>query len=265
MTDETAAGFQREGEIAFPSEDTAEETAAAPQAEEENHEDGTQSDEGGDSTRTEKKDVPFDEHPRWQQREREWNDRFNSQETRHQEDLKAIREEFGAARKTNEQSTKIPSWFGGTQEQWDAYRADRDAELKSAQDAAIERVTRERDSASEAEQKAVKEATDFMRSEMSEIEADKDLNPAGVKFDKKTAETLLKTVLDNNLVDTKGRWNYRAGFRIMQGQKPAASAPKPNVEEKKKVAAATAGAGGTGDQPKPTFATSKDFERNRPW
>lgn len=265
MTDETAAGFQREGEIAFPSEDTTEETVAAPQAEDENHEDGTQSDEGGDNARTEKKDVPFHQDPRWQEREREWNDRFNAQEVRHQEDLKAIREEFGAARKTNEQNTKIPAWFGGTQEQWDAYRADRDAELKAAEDRAIERLTRERESATEAEQKAVEEATAFMRSEMSAIEQDKALNPSGVKFDQKTAETLLKVVLDNNLVDTQGRWNYRAGFRIMQGQKPAAPAPKPNVEEKKKVAGATSGAGGTGDQPKPTFATSKDFEKNRPW
>ena len=266
MTEETAASFQREGENPFMSENTSKETEGDSQSQEENQDEGTQSEEGDKNTPSDQ-DTPFHEHPRWRQREEEWNTRFNEQERRHQEDLQSIREEFGQARKSNEQNTRIPAWFGGTQEQWDAYRSDRDAELKSAEDRAIERLTKEREQSTQAEERAVAEATTYMRSEMTAIESDKALNPDGVKFDQKTAEKLLKTVLDNNLVDTQGRWNYRAGWRIMQGgaKAPAPQAKKPDTSDRKQVAAATSGAGSKGEQAKTTVATSKDFERDRPW
>lgn len=260
MNEETAAAFQREGDPAFAAEGNAEDTASESRSEEENQDGKTQSDQGENNTGTE--EVPFHEHPRWKAREKEWNDRFNDQETRHQNDLKSIREEFSQARKENAQNTKIPAWFGGTQEQWDAYRADRDAELHASEDRVIERFTKEREQSSKAEQDAVKDATDYMRTEMASIESDKTLNPSGVKFDQKTAETLLQTVLDNQLIDTKGRWNYRAGFRLMMAGRTTEK--KPDTTEKKKVAAATTSEGKADDK-KPTYATSADFKKDRPW
>lgn len=262
MTEDTdAASFQREGDAAFSSEGTEEENSAAPQAG--NDTTGDTHAPGGDNNQDDDK-TPFHEHPRWKQREEEWNSRFNDQERRHQEDLKSIREEFGAQRRDNAQPSKPPAWFGGTQEQWDAYRSDRDAELKAAEDRAIARLTKDRETATQQEQEAVAAATTYMRSEMAAIENDKELNPTGIKFDQKTAEKLLQTVLDENLVDTQGRWNYRAGFKLMQSGKPATPAPKPDTKEKKEVAAATSG-GSRGEAPKQAVATSKDFEKDRPW
>lgn len=267
MTEDTsAAAFNREGAAAFGEEATAEETAAASQAEEENQGEDTQSSEG-DNTQSEE-ETPFHEHPRWKQREDEWNTRFNDQEKRHQDDLKAIREEFGTARKENAQNTKIPAWFGGTQEQWDAYRADRDAELTQAEERAEKRVREALKTEQGAEGKAVAEATDFMRAEMKAIEADKNLNPTGAKIDQATAEKLLKTVLDNELIDTKGRWNYRAGWRLMNGTQAAAPAPKPkpNTAEKKEIAAAsTSNTRGGDNKNAPAVATSETFKKDRPW
>jgi hypothetical protein len=257
-----AAGFQREGEITFPTETNSDETAADSQSEKGTETD-TQSSEG-DNTQTEEDKLPFHKNPRWTQRETEWNQRFNDQEKRHQDDLKSIREEFKEARKDNAEQTKIPSWFGGTQEQWDAYRADRDAELIAAEDRAekraIDKIKNERGS----EDKAVKDATEYLHSEVDAIQADKVLNPTGAKID---AEKLLKIVLDNQLIDTKGRWNYRAGFKIMNGTQATAPAPKPKTEEKKAIADASTsnkGAAG-GNDSKPSIATSQSFKNNRPW
>lgn len=262
MNEQTAAVIQREGEITIPTGDTADDTAAASQAGDENENGKTQSPEGGDNTQGEGKDIPFHEHPRWKAREDEWNTRFNDQEARHQEDLKAIREEFGTARKANEQNTKIPAWFGGTQEQWDSYREDRDAELKAIEDRAIERAKKDFQETAGAESKAIEEATTYMNTEVAAIEADKTLNPTGTKIDR---AALLKVVLDNQLVDTKGRWNYRAGFRILTG---SAKAPEqktdPKGNERKQVAAATTSEKG-GDEKKPTYATSETFKKDRPW
>lgn len=265
-TDETAAGFRHEGEPAFGAEATDDETSAASQAGKENKDEKTQSDEGDKSTQTKDEDIPFHKHPRWTERESEWNTRFNDQEKRHQDDLKAIREEFGEKRQQNADATKIPSWFGGTKEQWDAYRADRDEELKLAGERAIAGLEKKTQSASEAEKKAVADATDFMKSEMEAIEGDKTLNPSGVKVD---AEKLLKVVLENELIDTHGRWNYRAGFRILTGQTTVATATtvkKSNTTDRKEVAAATTDGGkGGDDKSKPSIATSETFKRDRPW
>lgn len=263
MNEDIAAVTQREGEITFAAEDKADETASESQSGEENNDKGTQSPEGDKNTQGEDDKTPFHEHPRWKKREEEWNTRFNEQETRHQDDLKAIREEFGGQRKENAQQTKIPAWFGGTQEQWDAYRTDRDAEIQAAEDRAITRLKKEQGDSTKAEETAVKEATDYMNSEVDAIEADKTLNPAGGKIDRKA---LLQVVLDNQLVDTKGRWNYRAGIRILNAGAKAPEVPKkdPKDNERKQVAAATT-VEGKGDDKKPTFATSDTFKKDRPW
>jgi len=199
------------------------------------------------------KDKPFHQHPRWKERETEWDKRFNEQEMRHQDDLKKMREEFGTAKKDNAGEVKIPSWFGGNQEQWDAYRADRDAEIKTAEERAYERVN----SAKSAEQKAIDDATEYMQGEVTSIESDKTLNPDGKKID---PNKLLKIVMDNDLIDSKGRWNYRAGFKIMK----QASTSSPKTGDKKFIAGATTSE--SKGESKPTaFKTSNDFKKNRPW
>lgn len=262
MNEDTAAVIQREGEIVVPEDDKADETPSDSHSEDENKDEVTPSPDGENSQDEDK--LPFHKHPRWTKREDEWTKRFNEQEQRHQDDLKAIREEFKTQRQDNAQQTKIPAWFGGTQEQWDAYRADRDAELKAAADGAIERLKSEHKTTTETETKAVEEATKFLNEEVAAIETDKTLNPTGAKIDR---AALLKIVVDNELVDTKGRWNYRAGIRILNaGQKPAEVKKDPKDNDRKVIAAATTEREGKGDDKKPTYATSEDFKGSkRPW
>ena len=72
-------------------------------------------------------------------------------------------------------------------------------------------------------------------------------------------------MLDNKLIDTEGRWNYRAGMRILNGMQ-AAPAKKPDTTDKKQVAAASTSGGTGGGDPKPkSYMTSADFKKDRPW
>lgn len=259
MTEETKTEFRTEGEKAFPVSDKDNENSSSSSEGEENK--GGQTDSSTDDSKgdvnkgAEDKDAGFLDHPRWKEREEDWKKRFNEQEERHATDLKSIREEFSAARKDNNKQTEIPSWFGGTQEQWDAYRADRDQEIKQAEDRAIERIKGEKST----EEKAIKEATDYMQNEIAAIESDKELNPDGSKVD---PNKLLKFVLDNDLVDSKGRWNYKAGFRMMK----ANSSTSVNANgDRKKIAGATTSESKAESKPQ-AFKTGADFKGGkRPW
>lgn len=253
MNESISAQFRSEGQPAFPTE-PEKDNSAAPPAEETTVEPAPSSQEP-DKVETQPPEKPFNEHPRWQEREKEWDKRFNTQEERHQEDLKKLREEFGDKRQENAEQTKIPSWFGGDQEQWDAYRKDRDTEIAAAEERALKRLTAE----SSAEEKAIQDATDYFKTALTEIESDKELNPNGLKVD---PNKLLKIVMDRDLIDSKGRWNYKAGFEIYKAQ----SGSTKNTEEKKKLAAASS-SDGKGD-PKPSaFKTAADFKQPgaRPW
>lgn len=256
MTDADTIEFRRDGDSAefenTENEDSEDTTA-------ETNDDGDTHSPDGDKNSQDDSDTskPLNEHPRWKEREDEWNRRFNDQETRHQDDLKKIREEFGDARKENRENTAIPSWFGGNQEQWDAYRADQDTQLKAAEDRALERIKSEKN----AQDEAVKAATDFMNSEILSIESDTTLNPEGKKID---PAKLLKVVMDNDLIDSKGRWNYRAGYKLMN-QSVTKKPPVVNPERK-----TIAGATNSDSKPetKPvTYKTSADFKKPgaKPW
>jgi len=241
-------------EGANPFDEEAENDNSESSPDNTNDEEDTQSPDGDDKNGQDDdadKDIPFHEHPRWKQREDEWNKRFNDQEQRHQDDLRAIREEFGAAKKANAENTEIPSWFGGTQEQWNQYLEWNGQQLQAAEDRAIKRLNEGKES----EDRAVKEATEYMKSEITAIESDKEINPTGEKID---PNKLLKIVMDNDLVDSKGRWNYRAGFRIMQQSKGSV------IPDKKKVAAAV-GSDNKGEAKPAAFKTTADFKKNRPW
>ena len=256
MTEQQQASIAREGDPAFQSESENDNSTSSPDENNEaENESESENENGDDNTGDKNKDntqVPFDQHPAWKEREEKWNQRFNEQEQRHQADIQAIRSEFAGARKANKEDTEIPAWFGGNQEQWEAYRKDRDAELKSAEERAYERLN----SAKSAEEKAVAEATAYMQSEIAFIQSDKALNPNGAKVD---PNKLLKFVLDNDLVDSKGKWNYRAGWKMMN-----ASSSGQNNGDRKKIAGATTSESKAETKPAP-FKTSADFKKNRPW
>lgn len=265
------ADIPHEGEVNFALEETEDNTSAESPTEN-NEQDDTQATEGEDENtqsdnqdddpdNTDKNDVlkdgqRLDQHPRWRKREKEWKERFNEQETRYQDEIQKLRKELLGNKKDdvnfNEDDYEINSgWFGGDKQQWKQYVIYNDKRLQAIQDNTLTKINE----AKAAEDKAVKDATDFMQSEVKSIESDKELNPDGKKID---VNKLVKFTIDNDLVDSKGRWNYKAGWRLMD------TSANNNTNDRKKIAGATISK--SSGEVKPTsFKTSEDFKSNKPW
>lgn len=241
--------FDDAGQTAVPETDNS-----VSSQDETNTGDNTQSVDGEETNNQHESEdnLPFHEHPRWKEREDEWNSRFNDQEKRHQDDLKALREEFSANK--GEQPVEVPEWFGGSQEQWQKFQEWNNSLVQKAEQSALEKLQKQ----SFAQEQAVKEATKYMESEINSIQNDKDLNPDGAKIDQ---NKLLKIVMDNDLIDSKGRWNYRAGWKIYS----ATMKSGPDTKTRKTIAGATTSSPSKGEKLQPQFKTSENFKKNRPW
>ena len=266
MSEELSTQFKTEGQPAFEPENTEKDNSASSSEGKETDTDQTQSQEGETNSGAkkddgDKKDGGFLNHPAWKEREDKWNRRFNEQEDRHVSELKSLRTEFEEklnARGNPAQNLpeEIPAWFGGDESQWKQFRADQDARIRTEAKRAKDEAIKEIESRSSTEQKAIDDATKFFRSEVEAIESE-----TGEKIDR---NKLLKFVLDNELVNTKGQWNYRAGYRLMKAdiQKPKTDA----INEKKNLAGATVNDSKPEEKPK-EFMTNEDFQKpgNRPW
>lgn len=255
---ETKVQFRREGDLAFQPEAETDPSAASPAEE--------TAPEGGTEAEPAAKPLPFNEDPAVQEYlGRQLAKQAKELEEKFTGSIATIREEFGEKRKQNAEATKIPPWFGGSQAQWDQYREWFDGQLKQAETRAIDGTIEKANTISSAEKKAVDEATDYLKSELVAITADKALNPTGKAID---PNKLLKTVMDNDLVDSRGRWNYRAGMRLMNSHSTAVHANDKGGKEKKDLAAATLDGAGAADgaagKPK-QFKTPADFKKKRPW
>ncbi len=260
MGEEIKTEFKVEGEPAFPIENKENDNSSESSTEKTNG-DQTQSDDGEQKSNEKKDDTKenFADHPRWKERETDWTRRFNDQESRHTQEIEQIRKDIESKfdRKREALDTDVPKWFGGDAEAWKQYQVHEESRLNQLEQNMIKKAEEKADK----EQKAVDEATTYLNNTIVEIENDKKINPDGQKIDK---NKLLKFVLDNELVDTKGRWNYRAGFLLMKSN--VNSVKKDIIDEKKKIAAASTG-NDKGETKTPSYMTSDDFKKPgaRPW
>lgn len=258
MDTQENAGFKREGDLAFPTEEIENDNSTDSQSEQTDI-NKTQSQEGDNTQAEENKSdgnkQNLDDHPRWKEREEDWKNRFNDQEKRHLEEIEELRQEFLS--KKQEEKSDIPIWFGGNEQQWEAYQE----HLNSLTNKAKEEAIQELKNKSNEEQKRIEEATNYFQEQVREIESDSSINPESQKVDQ---NKLMKFVMDNNLVDTQGRWNYKAGFQMMRLQQLANQTNK--VTEKKKIANATTSTN-QGEEKKSDYMTSEDFRNPsaRPW
>lgn len=227
-------------------------------------------DDSGDEDDSDKdtkkgKDRGYADDPRWQEREKDWKDRFNNQEQRHTDEIGKLRTDFeGLKPKEPEhpKSTKVPSYWEGDEESYRVFEADLDERISKAKDAGRDEVLKTLSEKTDAEQKTIQEATDYMNSEISDIEAEN-----GVKMTDSDKNKLLKTVMDEELVDTKGRWNYKAGFKILKSQSKKPIAKKTDDKEDRKKLADATNSDKKSETKKSDVTTSDDFKnpQNRPW
>lgn len=238
-----------------------------PQSEEDNKQteeeksDGEVSDSEDENKDSEENDGEdklgdFAKHPAWQKREKVWKERYNEQEKKHSDEIAKIWERIGESKNPEEEQeapTEVPDWFGGDEKQWkDFVKYNETLVSKAKEDAKNEILAQKTE-----EQKKIEEATTYMNEQIAEIEAE-----TGDKVDK---NRLLKITLENELIDTKGRWNYKAAHKIMRAeQNKSPNDRNKKIESKKELANAT-DSKPSSDPAKRNFKTPEDFETNRPW
>lgn len=275
MTDEITTQFKTEGQPAFPVADKGNDNPSDPSSVDTTKETATDQpgapDQDKDKIEADDKKIEGDaglaDHPRWKERETDWTNRFNDQEKRHVGEIAKLREEFEAkiaelgpkqpADDTIE-SLEIPPWFNGDEQQWKDFL---DWNEKQVISKAKEMSVKEIESKSTAEKKAIDDATQYFNDEVTAIEADKELNPNSLKVDR---NKLLKTALDNELVDTQGRWNYKAAFKLMKPSEIFQA--KEALNDRKNLAGAITSDTKGDAKPQP-YKTSADFSKpgERPW
>jgi hypothetical protein len=265
MSEEIMTQFKTEGQPLFDSANKENDTSSDSSSEKTNIDQSGSSDQNKDSDANKNDDDKgnFADHPRWKEREDDWKSRFNEQEKRHSDELAKLRDEFNGKfkehipAKPSEETVEVPSWFGGDETQWQEFQKWNQSLVSKAKTDALNEL----ESKTKEEQKSIEEATTYFQEEVGKLETDKTINPNGDKVDR---NKLLKFVLDNDLVDSKGRWNYRAGFMMM---KSSSTNSKNNaIDEKKKIASATTSENRSETKTAP-FTTSADFSKpnNRPW
>ena len=134
--------------------DTQEDETSSDSSTDTNNTDQTQSDEGEqnsdenkDSEESEdggEKDRGYADDPRWIQRENDWKDRYNEQETRHSKDIADLRKDLTPEAPKDEGATSdepMPSWWGGDEATWKSYQAHQTARDAKVREATIKEFT----------------------------------------------------------------------------------------------------------------------------
>ncbi len=254
METEENAEMRKEGDLAFPSEENETSSESQPENKEADETDPVNQDKKEDEPETEPKEKPKEE-----EKEKivplHRDERFRTvldENKRMKEQLDELSEFKTKAEpflKERESDVKIPSWFGGDEDQYREFKADQDRLVNQAEERALKRIEERTSKQSE----LVKEATQYLDDSIKEIEEE------GHKVDR---NRLLKIVMDNELIDSKGRWNYKAGFKLLQAEEKPKDTK--SLDAKKKLAASTTSEEKPEEKPK-DYRTSEDFVVDKPW
>jgi hypothetical protein len=233
MSDENDA-IKREGDAAFPVVETETPTESSPESQPtetapESSPEAPKEDEAPQ--------VPFHEDPKVQE--------YIDRQVGKRLDGELQKFEQGIAQKFSpKEETNIPNWFGGDEAQWKSYQEDQSRIIEEAKNKAVTEI----ESKTQVEKDRLKQANDWFESSIAELEA------TGLKVGR---NKVLKKAMDEELVDTQGRWNYKAAAKLLLAEEQT---PKPNLTAKKNLAASTTTDSKAEDKPK-DYVTSADLKK----
>lgn len=208
----------------------------------------------------------FHEHPAWIEREQKWEQRMKDQEKTFNEKYATLESKIAERQEAHSELTDadVPDWFNGDLDTYKKYYAHQTKLMEDKATKIAEKLVegkfKSMQEASEKQTKAVQEATDYFRSEVDRIEKDATLNPDGAKIDR---QRLLEIAQEEDLIDSKGRWNWKAAFRVYKATETKTETdPKQNL--KKNIAAITTKKDSTGGASRKSIASSDTF-KNKGW
>lgn len=230
-------------------------------------------DENEESEEGQKKEkVPFHKQDRWKEREEDWSKRFDAQKKESDERYAALEKKIETRKEIKEELTQddVPDWYGGDIEQYRKFYGQQtkmmEEKAKEIAEKIIDGRLAETKKESEKETKAVADATDWFKSEVKRIESDETLNPGGETIDQ---EALLKIAQENDLIDSKMRWNWSAAYRIYASRQKTEEKTETKedkvAEQKKKIAAITTKKDTKTDTTPSTVKNADYFKKNKPW
>lgn len=193
-----------------------------------------------------KKQIPFHEHPRWKERERQWKENIADLKKANKEEIDRV---LSSINKAKEPKT-IPNWFkglyGDDQNMWNEYRAGRKAEREELK----QEILSEQKEKNDKQKAEVQKWNEWVDVEVSKLKAD------GKTFKK---NELLKVALDFKPTDDKGNISLEKAYELMQKFK---TKDTKKATARKKLADSTV-SGTKGTESSKGFKTPKDFEGNR--
>ena len=247
---EELANAPQEGQETDLLSTETETPASPPEAETKEEVEETPSSEGSEQT---EKRKPLHEDPVVQDYlNRQIDKRAKELEEKHQTELQKIRDELAPKTKeTPESNDDVPDWFGGDDTAWSKFQAYLGTMTRKAKQEAIQELQESKST----EARLMQEATEYMNTEVANIENDKEMNPDGVKID----INRLGVIVDKfHLVDPKtSKWNWRGAWEIYKMQLPKAK--EIDLSERKKLAATSSS--NRAEEKTPVIFSSKDFRR----
>ena len=235
MSDNFLAGVGQEGETYFVSNPDKQENETSEESPAELNETEPSPSSGGDQAPKEPdnnqkdKNVPFDKHPRWIERENEWKTTLSQYEER----LKAFEERFNTSPQTPKVEIPEPfkKLYGENEEAWNEWKALQELQAREIQDRLLAEQGRE----AREKQEELQRWDSWRDKSISEVE-----QKFNVKLPVGSSEynELLKIAVDYQPSDAEGNISFEKAYDIMTKIKRDDSLEKSRV--RKSIAAATA-------------------------
>lgn len=236
------ADLPNDGDTAF--EEKEKETPVASPAKETKEDEKEEPSPEGDKIPVQKKEIPFHEHPRWKQREKDWEDRYHALEDTYNAKFQELEQ------KVQPKNDEIPKWFstlyGQNLEAWNEYSKYESSMRANIKAEALAEVKKESD----------KQVAETKRWNSWVEKSIQDLEEEGLEFDK---NELMKIAMDYQPSDAEGNISFRKAYEILVKFK---GEDKPKSAAKRELAATTVSRSQEGS--KQTFLTPKDV-RNKDW
>jgi len=183
--------------------------------------------QGGENTLDES--VPFHKHPRWKEREDDWNKRLEEQERKFHKEIDEVKDE---TKKISTPEKTVPNWFSQLYgDDQDVYREYQQAHQQE-RDELKEDIRKEMNENKKKEIEDVEKAEDWIDSEIETIGADNniDLSKQGGKNDLRNE--FVSFMQDKKIFNEQGNLDFKTGWQFFNQEKDGAKKEKDDARKK---------------------------------